>query len=56
MHYIIITYSLENGQNTTFDKLEVTFCVTCLASHPTNEYLIAAGLYNGTQLKYIYEK
>ncbi|VVC32998.1 WD40/YVTN repeat-like-containing domain,WD40-repeat-containing domain,WD40 repeat [Cinara cedri] len=45
--FIYSLSDLENGQNNMFDKLEVTFCVTCLASHPTNEYLIAAGLYNG---------
>uniref|UniRef100_A0A2S2PD56 Uncharacterized protein n=1 Tax=Schizaphis graminum TaxID=13262 RepID=A0A2S2PD56_SCHGA len=41
---------LENSGSTVSNKLEVTSCVTCLATHPTNEYLITAGLYNGELL------
>jgi len=48
-------FSLENNGSTVSNKLEVTSCITCLATHPTNEYLITAGLYNGNRLN-VYEK
>jgi hypothetical protein len=48
-------FSLENSGSTVSNKLEVTSCVTCLATHPTNEYLITAGLYNGNSSS-IYKK
>lgn len=43
-------FSLEKGLNVISKKLEVISCVTCLATHPTNEHLITAGLYNGKSL------
>jgi len=43
-----LTFSLENSGSTVSNILEVTSCITCLATHPTNEHLITAGLYNGT--------
>uniref|UniRef100_A0A2S2Q774 WD repeat-containing protein 34 n=1 Tax=Sipha flava TaxID=143950 RepID=A0A2S2Q774_9HEMI len=46
----VFVYSLsdlEKGENTVINKLEVTSCVTCLATHPMNEHLLTAGLYNG---------
>lgn len=50
-----MTFSLEKGRNTVIYKLEVTSCITCLATHPTNENLITAGLYNGIP-KYLQKK
>jgi len=42
-----LTSSLENSGSTVSNILEIASCITCLATHPTNEHLITAGLYNG---------
>ncbi|CAH1732934.1 unnamed protein product [Aphis gossypii] len=48
--FVYTISDLENNGSTVSNKLEVTSCITCLATHPTNEYLITAGLYNGELL------
>ncbi|CAI6359488.1 unnamed protein product [Macrosiphum euphorbiae] len=45
--FVYSMLDLENSGSTVSNILEVTSCITCLATHPTNEHLITAGLYNG---------
>ncbi|XP_025200443.1 WD repeat-containing protein 34-like [Melanaphis sacchari] len=48
--FVYSMLDLENSGSTISNKLEVTSCITCLATHPTNQHLITAGLYNGELL------
>ncbi|XP_050527583.1 cytoplasmic dynein 2 intermediate chain 2-like isoform X2 [Daktulosphaira vitifoliae] len=46
----IFVYSMTDiakNKNIIVNKIEVTSCINCLATHPTNEHLITAGLFNG---------